>query len=262
MGISLLLPLLCLWGVTAPVESYLTPQKLQTIWKYIDSTYPSMESIGTAMYAVALSIPSDRCNQDISDSILEQILRKDNIAFKARGDVMYTGERLMIAKPIKHTTEPAVHAEYRLLEQLQHDTDFITDNSCIVFFVRASPCLEKCLSESIDNILKLLLIFNNWKEQEKAFLFQDIYSRDLGEKKPEDKKKLLTAFKLIEESVPLYRCNKYTTNGCIHCVTDDECFYEFSTASHENTASKSQAGVKRKTDQSSSKQPKKLKSSG
>ncbi|XP_052010475.1 uncharacterized protein LOC127663087 isoform X3 [Xyrauchen texanus] len=215
-----------------------------------------------AMYAVALYIPNDDCNGDID---LQRILtgndnnKKDKLGSEGG---MYIGDRLMIARPSENTE----HAEHRLLDQLKEkgwDT-----NSCVVFFVKDSPCTEKCLNEqkNNDNILELLETFKKWATGKKAFLFQDIFYQDLGysnNKNPEyippppkTRSQLLSAFRRIEKHVPLYRCNAYTQNGCIRCVNDEislndnECLYEIA----KETES-SRAGSKRRHGQSSTNNP-------
>ncbi|XP_051980849.1 uncharacterized protein LOC127642221 [Xyrauchen texanus] len=323
---SLLLPLLFLWGLTAPVESILNPQKLQNIWTYISNTYPNMMNGNNPMYAVALSISNDDCNGDIDlqtiltgngnnikDKLEKDIMNKleKDIKDKLKKDIkdklekdikdklekeggMYIGDRLMIARPLENIE----HAEHRLLTQLKKkkwDT-----NSCVVFFVKDSPCTEKCLNEQKNNynILELLETFKEWGKDKKAFLFQDIYYQDLDNRKqqelqkqikdlrdqefsetvikqrlnvhdipptPPTRSQLLSAFQRIEEHVPLYRCNTYTTKGCIRCLNDEislnnnECLYGMAEETESDASfhqsSSSQTGSKRSHSQSSTNNP-------
>ncbi|XP_052010471.1 uncharacterized protein LOC127663087 isoform X1 [Xyrauchen texanus] len=293
---SLLLPLLFLWGLTAPVESNLNPQKLQYIWTYISNTYPKMMNKADAMYAVAFSIPNVDCNGDIdlqkiltgNDNNKKDKLEKDIKNKLGSEDRMYVGDRLMIARP---NTE---HAEHRLLTQLKN-LNWPVD-SCVVFFVKDSPCTEKCLNnENKYKILKLLETFETWDKDKKAFLFQNIYYRDLGNPEqqqqikeyrdqgfsetvikqmlgvsdipppPQMRSQMLSAFDGIEKYVPLYRCNGFTDKGCIHCVDDkitlnnNECLREMEKETESDASfhqsSSSQAGSKRSHGQSSRNNP-------
>ncbi|MGH0169260.1 UNVERIFIED_CONTAM: hypothetical protein FKN15_056270 [Acipenser sinensis] len=249
-----------------------------------------MMNKGNAMYAVALSIPNDDCNGAMNLQMILAANDNNAIQEKVRPEGgMYVGERLMIARPLENKE----HAEHRLLRELKNRN--WSKDSCIVFFVKESPCTEKCLNDrkNNNNILELLKTFDQWAKEKKAFLFQNIYYRDQGDPKeqqkikelrdqgfndnmikamldvndipppPKTRSQLLSAFQRIEEHVPLYRCNEYTRVGCVHCLeeetslNDNGCLYGLATesgaSSHQSRGSSSQAGSRGSHGQSSSK---------
>ncbi|XP_050960514.1 uncharacterized protein LOC127161804 [Labeo rohita] len=87
--------------------------------------------------------------------------------------------------------------------------------SCVVFYSYNSPCVETCL-QSADNILEGL---RNWINKRKgkmnAFVFQEIWQKDLDED-------LETEFKRIDAIVPLYRCMRNSEEmKCRKCVENN-----------------------------------------
>lgn len=184
------------------------------------------------MFSVALSIP-ERENQiydinkalnGVNDSAVEEALKTGTVYNESR----------MIAARVKKVHGDYVHAEYRVLQNLDNLVNGQCDreHDLLLFFTLASPCYHRCANVSHPNsIINYLESIREWKHY--AFVFSYVPKS----KKPElavTEDQLREALQNLGNALGLkniYRCQKskdgMTCRSCSnggqvaqYCVSD------------------------------------------
>nr|XP_020669003.1 uncharacterized protein LOC110089946 [Pogona vitticeps] len=161
-------------------------------------------------YAVAVRLDPTYCKNptrsNLRRALPPRVMEDMNTALR-RKDGLYNPNigNIMAARP--KLSLPREHAEWRLLaggkaspiEKMLANKD---QNSCLLFFSKLSPCVERCLNENdARNIVRTINpIFNRYREDSRAFVFETVYGRD-AEK---EAKVVVDAWKLIQNA-PLFR---------------------------------------------------------
>ncbi|XP_077772813.1 uncharacterized protein LOC114583659 [Podarcis muralis] len=222
LGFSLLSVtfLLCL---TSGAFGSIDPDKLKAIIDYIREF-----GLPYNHYAVAVRLDNTYCRNPTRRNLQAALPRHEMIQMKRkimRPNGMYNPHLIgdvVAARPM-FLTHSAVHAEWRLLnggqnspvERILANKD---QNSCLIFFSKLSPCVNRCLNEnSMRNIVQVVIpLFNRFNEDARAFVFESIYARDAER----EDKVVLRAWQRIQNA-PLFRC--YAGNrACIKCFNHDQ----------------------------------------
>ncbi|XP_052437514.1 uncharacterized protein LOC127976961 [Carassius gibelio] len=150
-------------------------------------------------YAVAINVPKVQCFTFDESTFLkgENNVRQDLQKFIP----IYSGTELIAAGVFlgKHSEDllmnpPNESYLKKLLAKKGSD-------GCVVFYTLNSPCIDKCLSDNDDSILKGLNELNAHTGI-KAFAFKHIYEFD----QTQNKSILRAELGKVAELVPLYRC--------------------------------------------------------
>ncbi|XP_028267156.1 uncharacterized protein LOC114439421 isoform X2 [Parambassis ranga] len=189
------------------------------------------------MYSLAVRIPlSNNQNQNIN---LQQVLKsdppervKDEIN-KDNVDNVYIGTRVVAAKVLKweEGAAKAAHAESRVVDHLDHlfrESKNI-DDDLVLFYVYASPCVEKCSAEKHpENILKRINHILQWKNY--SFVFSKIFKPKNGKINTDQERKdalqKLATYKGEFGSIGLnniFRCDgERGKMQCVSCSTSGQ----------------------------------------
>ncbi|XP_042627685.1 uncharacterized protein LOC109104160 [Cyprinus carpio] len=170
-------------------------------------------------YATAINVPKHQCQKNFSPAQNNFLTQEDAVnvrnALSDDTKALYQGAELIAAgtkKVVNKNKKYNMHSESLLLNPADNSamTKLLNKrkDGCSVFYTFESPCVDSCLNATRDhNILKGL---ENWKKHRgiKAFVFKNIWKRDL-------EKNLQTILKQIVAHVPLYRC--VSENQCYAC---------------------------------------------
>lgn len=108
----------------------------------------------------------------------------------------------------------ADHAEYRTLEVLNTLVNQDNMNDFLLFYVLASPCPNRCASESSCwSILKSILLVKKWKNY--GLVFSNVFKPRNGDPLPEQS--LCGALVRLGKSIGLsniFRCNEHKCTSC------------------------------------------------
>ncbi|XP_053217266.1 uncharacterized protein LOC128399648 isoform X2 [Podarcis raffonei] len=222
LGFSLLSVtfLLCL---TSGAFGSIDPDKLKAIIDYIREF-----GLPNNHYAVAVRLDNTYCRnptrQNLETALPRNQMNQMRTAIR-RQNGMYNPQQIgdVVAARPRFLTYSAEHAEWRLLNGGQNSpvARILANkdqNSCLIFFSKLSPCVNRCLNEnSMRNIVQVVNpLFNRFNEDARAFVFEFIYARD-AEKEDEV---VLGAWQRIQNA-PLFRC--YAGNrACIKCFNHDQ----------------------------------------
>ncbi|XP_053216888.1 uncharacterized protein LOC128399441 [Podarcis raffonei] len=222
LGFSLLSVtfLLCL---TSGAFGSIDPDKLKAIIDYIREY-----GIPNNHYAVAVRLDNTYCRnptrQNLETALPTNQMTQMQTAIKQENG-MYDPDQIgdVVAARPKTLKRSAEHAEWRLLtggqnspvERILANKD---QNSCLIFFSKLSPCVNRCLNENdMRNIVQMVNpLFNRYNEDARAFVFETVYRRDTQK----EKEVVVEAWERIQNS-PLFRC--YNDNrGCIQCFDNNQ----------------------------------------
>ncbi|XP_028558715.2 uncharacterized protein LOC114582100 [Podarcis muralis] len=178
-------------------------------------------------YAVAIRLDHACCIEP-TPTILETVLPRSKM--QQMKNALDHRNGIYVPKPIGDViaarprfTRSKEHAEWRLLtggqnspvERILSNKD---QNSCLIFFSKLSPCVERCLNESdARNIVQMVNpLFNRYSEDSRAFVFETVYVKDTVK----EHEAVVGAWEHIQ-GAPLFRC--YSSNrGCIKCFDDNQ----------------------------------------
>ncbi|XP_050958832.1 uncharacterized protein LOC127160214 [Labeo rohita] len=193
---------------------------------FYDKVQPKTKKGADAQYALSIYLPPAHC-VDRNAKIEKKFDNVQAAQVKALLNnhtkcELCTEPKNVIASRTVLTSENKVeHSEHVLLYPVGKSLmDKLLaearDQSCVVFYSYNSPCVQTCL-QSADNILEGL---RNWINKRKgkmnAFVFQEIWQKDMMDKNLE------TEFKKIDEIVPLYRCMRNRKEmECRKCVDNN-----------------------------------------
>ncbi|KTF82307.1 hypothetical protein cypCar_00028222 [Cyprinus carpio] len=206
----LLLFLLPVWTESVDAET-VDIGTLARIIDFFEQNYKRVdEDKHPRQYATAINVPKRQCQKNFSPAQNNFLTQEDAVnvrnALSDDTKALYQGAELIAAgtkKVVNKNKKYNMHSESLLLNPA--DSSAMTKllnkrkDGCSVFYTFESPCVDSCLNATRDhNILKGL---ENWKKHRgiKAFVFKNIWKRDL-------EKNLQTIFKQIVAHVPLYRC--------------------------------------------------------
>ncbi|KAJ7313791.1 hypothetical protein JRQ81_005491 [Phrynocephalus forsythii] len=162
-------------------------------------------------YAVAVRLDPAYCKDPTRNNLRNAL--PPNVMQEMRAELSRVGGlynprnigNIVAARPTR--TLPHEHAEWRLLtggtqspvERMLANKD---QNSCLFFFSKLSPCVERCLNENdARNIVQTINpIFNRYREDSRAFVFETVYNMDASK----EAKVVVDAWKLIQNA-PLFR---------------------------------------------------------
>ncbi|XP_049899773.1 uncharacterized protein si:dkey-96g2.1 [Epinephelus moara] len=127
------------------------------------------------MFSLAVSIP-DNQNQNIN-TILQNIFQSDppdNVRNVINNGQVYKGTRVVAAKVLKPTNGRPDHAESRVVDELDRFFRRSNPSDLLLFYVYASPCVEKCSSNTHQqSILERIKSISKWSNY--AFVFSKIF---------------------------------------------------------------------------------------
>ncbi|KAL7405393.1 hypothetical protein ABVT39_028368 [Epinephelus coioides] len=179
------------------------------------------------MFSLAVSIP-DNQNQNIND-ILQNIFRSDpgnKVKNAINNGQVYNGTRVVAAKVLKRTNGRPDHAESRVVDELDRLFRRSNPNDLLLFYVYASPCVEKCSSDKHQqSILERIKRIRHWSDY--AFVFTKIFKPRSGNTNTDEQ--LRGALQRLGSSVCLehiFRCDRQCTscsnggNVADYCVSD------------------------------------------
>lgn len=157
------------------------------------------------MFSLAVSIPE---NQNVNiNEVLQQIFRSDSansVRNKLNNNEVYVGSRVVAAKPYRRPTGTD-HAESRVVDNL--NSIFRNRNDLLFFYVYASPCVEKCSSDTHrQSILTRIQSVSRWSDW--AVVFSKIFSPNIGPGNTDDQRR--AALQRLGGSVGLnhiFRCD-------------------------------------------------------
>ncbi|XP_044201185.1 uncharacterized protein LOC122976658 [Thunnus albacares] len=141
--------------------------------RIVDGILEEYETKG--MFSLAVSIPENQ-NQN-TDQILQEVFRSDpgnNVRNKINNGGVYIGSRVVAAKVLRRLNGGADHAESRVVDHLNRLHNSRNANDMLLFYVYASPCIEKCSSETHhENILRRINHIRQWRSY--AVVFSKIF---------------------------------------------------------------------------------------
>ncbi|XP_038568667.1 uncharacterized protein LOC119898593 [Micropterus salmoides] len=160
------------------------------------------------MFSLAIRIP-DNQNQNLNQ-ILQQVFGSDpgnNVKNTINSGEVYIGNRVVAAKVLQRPTGGAEHAESRVVDHLDHlFNSNANDHDWLLFYVYASPCVEKCSSNRHrESILQRLNHIRQWDNY--AVVFSTIFIPRTGQ--PNTDRQRSAALQRIGSSVGLdniFRC--------------------------------------------------------
>ncbi|XP_023254882.1 uncharacterized protein LOC111649340 [Seriola lalandi dorsalis] len=134
------------------------------------------------MFSLAVRIPKNQNQNQNINQILNQVFTSDpadNVKNTMNSGGVYTGSRVVAAKVQRHVTGGADHAESRVVDHFNHLLNTRNDNDFLLFYVYASPCVEKCTSRTHnDNILQRMNQILEWDSY--AVVFSKIFKPKTG----------------------------------------------------------------------------------
>ncbi|XP_067355768.1 uncharacterized protein [Channa argus] len=183
----------------------------------------------TGMFALAVRIPDDQ-NHNPED-ILQEIFESDppnDVKDTINKDEVYTGNRVVAAKVLKRV-RGADHAESRVVNNLCKLINKPKGNDLLLFYVYASPCVEKCSSNTHpENILERINLIRKWKNY--AVVFSKIFKPKNGKTNTDEERSQaleeLGKYNVQQGSIGLeniFRCNKKKNDTqCISCSAGNQ----------------------------------------
>ncbi|KAM7419872.1 hypothetical protein PAMA_016805 [Pampus argenteus] len=185
------------------------------------------------MFSLAVTVPDS--GQTIKD-LLQQIDNSDpreDVQNKINTGDVYVGNRVVAAKPYQYQNGKGTeHAESRVVDNLSHLRNNRNFNDMLLFYVYASPCVDKCSNQNHrDNILERIKVINQWKSR--AFVFSKIFTPSSGYITPVQER--CNALMQLGNSIGrnnIFRCDKENnmrkctscfsgTQVVSYCVSDD-----------------------------------------
>ncbi|XP_049428526.1 uncharacterized protein si:dkey-96g2.1 [Epinephelus fuscoguttatus] len=128
------------------------------------------------MFSLAVSIP-DNQNQNIND--IFQSDPPDNVKNAINNGDVYKGPRVVAAKVLRPTNGRPDHAESRVVDELNRLFRRSNPNDLLLFYVYASPCVERCSSNTHQqSILRRIQRIRQWRNY--AFVFSKIFRASNG----------------------------------------------------------------------------------
>ncbi len=116
----------------------------------------------------------------------------------------------------------ADHAEYRILQRFDTLVNNHDENDLLLFYVLASPCDQRCTSESGDwSILDSIKKIKKWENY--AVVFSNVFKPRQGKPIPEEE--LRGALERLGKSIGLsniFRCNGEDEVQCTSCSRNNE----------------------------------------
>ncbi|KAI3353562.1 hypothetical protein L3Q82_020082 [Scortum barcoo] len=132
------------------------------------------------MFSLAVRI-SDINNQN-HDKILKEVFTSDpgnDVKNTINNNQVYIGNRVVAAKPLKRPKGRTDHAESRVVDNLFNNRN---NNDFLLFYVYASPCVEKCSSATHHDIMSILQRINTIRQWANyAVVFSKIFTPRSGE---------------------------------------------------------------------------------
>ncbi|XP_034445792.1 uncharacterized protein LOC117764260 isoform X1 [Hippoglossus hippoglossus] len=190
------------------------------------------------MFSLAVSIPlnqnqdQDKNQNQDTDRIIQEVLKSDpadDVKNKINKGEVYVGSRMVAATNLTGENG-ADHAESRVVDnwdQLVNNPQF-NDHDLLLFYVFASPCVEKCYGHR-ENILSRINNIRRWKSY--AVVFSKIFKpRNILENTDKERieaLKELATFKGGRGPIGLeniFRCDGKTNNPrqCVSCSNNDQ----------------------------------------
>ncbi|KAL2096323.1 hypothetical protein ACEWY4_008471 [Coilia grayii] len=207
-------------------DPVLNEATLAQIIRYFKTEYQKKQDNGKGVqFAAAINIAGRYCTAFDNNFLDGEDSAKVKEAIN-NGVKLYTGEKLVAARPQFFKRLPSIHSERRLLMCVDNNT-FVTpmqnllnnnQHGCVVFYTYNSPCLELCLNqtEGVQScILDSLSMLTNHRGL-KAFVFSQVYRNDIGEEKRD---KLAAGLRLVAKQVPLYKCSD---DSCVKCLSGNQ----------------------------------------
>lgn len=176
-------------------------------------------------YSLAVVLPRQECNHQGTHNFGDSTAQiRQGLSSINR---IYTGNRVIAARPMFYVNLPTDHAEYRLLTNEEGPSlmsqlinRWQLQLSCTVFFTLNSPCGGKCADPGhLYNILQFLGVFNNLDHNFVAFVFQDIFDYELTHITRQEMLLLLQNIHVNGGNIPVFRC-PLGQNVCIDCMAD------------------------------------------
>ncbi|KAI3353563.1 hypothetical protein L3Q82_020083 [Scortum barcoo] len=200
-------------------------KKLATIVYRIKGQYG-----GPGMFSLAVRMSN--INQNLN-TILQEVFRSDpgnNVKNTINNNEVYTGNRVVAAnevytgnrvveaaKLLKKPGGGAEHAESRVVDNLGNLINNRNNNDFLLFYVYASPCDEKCSSDTHpESILQRIKTIHQWANY--AVVFSKLFRPSSGEVITEQQRR--GALEHLGTSVGLnniYRCD-IQTQGRMQCT--------------------------------------------
>ncbi|XP_029290744.1 uncharacterized protein LOC115010294 [Cottoperca gobio] len=189
------------------------------------------------MFSLAVSIPEDQ-NRNIEDILQEVFLSDpgDDVKNNNKNEV-YVGSRVVAAKVLERSNRGADHAESRVVDHLSELFKKNNSNDFLLFYVYASPCVEKCSSDTHhESILRRINAIREWKSY--AVVFSKIFKPRNGQANTEQELsgalQRLGTYQGTEGQIGLnniFRCDKRNNwmqcNSCLsgnqvqqYCISD------------------------------------------
>ena len=168
------------------------------------------------MFSLAVTIPQNQ-NQN-QDQNIQEVLTSDpanSVKNKINQDEVYVGSRMVAAKVLKREFG-ADHAESRVVDNLNQLVNRPHVNDFLLFYVYASPCVEKCTSSGhTQSILSRIMGIRNWNSY--AFVFSKIFKPKKGPGNTDEQR--IHALQRLAGSIGLeniFRCDRQ--NNAMQCV--------------------------------------------
>uniref|UniRef100_A0A8C4DYG6 Uncharacterized protein n=1 Tax=Dicentrarchus labrax TaxID=13489 RepID=A0A8C4DYG6_DICLA len=178
--------------------------------------HSKLQSMGCkfCMFSLAVSIPDDQ-NQEISN-ILQQVFQSDpveDVKEQLGRNEVYDGKRVVAARPLPLKKKKTDHAESRVADKLVDLFSRSNENDLLLFYVYASPCVDKCASDSHPkSILGRINQIQQWKNH--AFVYSKIFESE------NTRRWVNTALQRLGTAVGLdniFRCDR--ENGWMQCIS-------------------------------------------
>ncbi|XP_053275438.1 uncharacterized protein LOC128437348 [Pleuronectes platessa] len=221
------------------------------------------------MFSLAVSIP---LNQDQNknqnqnqgaNQIIQEVLKSDhadNVKNKINKGEVYIGSRVVAAE-VRRLEKGADHAESRVVDNLDQlvNSPQVNNNDLLLFYVYASPCVEKCTSYGhTENILEKINRIRHWKSY--AVVFSKIFKPKKGQENTKEERidalERLAWYQVAGGHIGLeniFRCdrkktkqNQKQTMQCISCSSNGKVAHKCVSDDPPSATSQSEASASTK----------------
>lgn len=173
------------------------------------------------MFSLAVAVPEGQ-NQNVNQ-VLQQVFRSDpgnNVKNSLNNNQVYVGSRVIAAK-VYRRPGGTDHAESRVVDQLSR-LAVQNRNDLLLFYVYASPCVEKCSSDTHQqSILTRIRGITGWSNH--AVVFSKIFKPNTGPGNTDQQRR--EALQRLGASVGLaniFRCDGAGWRQCTSCSNNGQ----------------------------------------
>ncbi|XP_062249574.1 uncharacterized protein LOC133958675 [Platichthys flesus] len=224
-----------------------------------------------SMFSLAVSIPlnqdqnkNQNQNQNQNhgaNQIIQEVLKSDhadNVKNKINKGEVYIGSRVVAAE-VRRLEKGSDHAESRVVNNLDQlvNSPQVNNNDLLLFYVYASPCVEKCTSYGhTENILKKINRIRHWKSY--AVVFSKIFKPKKGQENTKEERidalERLAWYKVGGGHIGLeniFRCDRTKqsqklTMQCISCSSNGNVAHKCVSDDPPSATSQSEASASTK----------------